>query len=159
MRSKRSREGTRSPWRTVGCILAVAGWISGCVGNHPKPCTESSDCQPGGICDGQGFCTHECRSDADCPCGSVCRSGCGLCLRADDGDLATCFAVDHAITPAAALGACRGPAGGASEPASDAAAAPDAATCLPPVRPLFCGVDSATTPPPARVDASLEVGP
>ena len=59
-------EGTPNNWiPSIG-----AGYVPGCV-VHEDTCTRNDEC-PKGFCAAAGFCSHECETDSDCPCGSVC---------------------------------------------------------------------------------------
>jgi hypothetical protein len=150
--------------RRANIILAVvvAGLMMACVGNHPKACIQSSDCQPGGFCDGQGFCDHECRQSTDCPCGSSCNRGCGLCLRSDTGALATCYAIDQNVSEAEALGACQSAPVLVVDGATEQTRAFDTGeggACLPPPRVLSCAIDAGAAPAPAQNDAGMDAAP
>jgi hypothetical protein len=139
-----------SPSWLLRFLAVLSLWGPACVGDHPKSCTQSGDCQPGGVCDGQGFCTHECRTNVDCPCGSACNRSCGLCLRADTGGLATCFAVDRNVSVNEALGACRaGAADAGSNAGADATTEQEGGACLPAPVKLTCGIDAGALVPTA----------
>lgn len=160
---------TKPPARWILRFLAALSlWGPACIGNHPKSCTQSGDCQPGGLCDGQGFCTHECRSNVDCPCGSSCNRSCGLCLRVDTGGLATCFAIDRNVSINEALGACRNPspapaprdgaADAGPKAAEEATAALEGGACLPAPMTLTCGIDAGSLVPTADAGQSDDAG-
>jgi hypothetical protein len=174
--SKESSRRVVARWAILG-FFGLSGTVGvACIGDHPKACTESSECQPGGICDGQGFCTHECRQDADCPCGSSCNRSCGICLRNDTGGLATCFAIERNVSVKEALGACRAQdvpllSRDASVDA-EASGDLDGGACLPEPAVMMCDLDAGTmmepgadaAPPPdggtapdVTADASADV--
>lgn len=77
-----------------------------CIHHRPQSCQRQSDCA-GEICSSRGFCTHECKKDVDCPCGSICATSCGICIRADQAGPATCFAFQAGLDTPTLLGACR----------------------------------------------------
>ena len=134
-------------------LASAALALGACIGNHPKACMRNSEC-PGAICDGQGFCAQECVRDSDCPCGAVCDTSCGLCLRADNGGIATCFAANRNLSVREALGACRGGDGGVLTPSPGADAA-----CPPLPDLLMCGIDASAPPPDASSDAPADDAP
>lgn len=92
--------------------LAMLAAVSGCVSNPADSCLYHSDCQRDGkkgVCAANGFCERECVDDSDCPCGSFCASGCGLCITDDLAGSATCFAQDRGLSSTEIItGACRG---------------------------------------------------
>jgi hypothetical protein len=91
-----------TPW--VGLVLVA------CVGTTSRPCRTQTDCETDGqdgFCTNGGFCARECVRDTDCPCGSFCAVGCGLCIRDDCAGAATCFANDRGLDNETVLGVCR----------------------------------------------------
>ncbi|HJL17295.1 MAG TPA: hypothetical protein RMH99_16630 [Sandaracinaceae bacterium LLY-WYZ-13_1] len=109
--------------RVFGPALALlTGAFS--LGCEPAtPCRNNSDCLLAegdggtriGICSARGFCRTECRDDGDCPCGSFCAAGCGVCIRNDRAGPATCFGYDNFQSSGQLLGVCLvgvGPDGG-----------------------------------------------
>ena len=113
----------------VALLLSVAVLGTGCVVDRRAACRFHSDCDDG-YCAQTGFCRRECVEDEDCPCGSYCAAGCGICIRDDNAGPATCIPLDDGLTTDAEVtGACRlrspsrdaaAPDGG---PATDAAGA------------------------------------
>lgn len=86
-------------------VLAVS-LPQACIGDRPVTCRTSSDCESS-FCADSGFCDRECREHIDCPCGSVCATSCGLCVRLDGRGPATCFALSRGLDTNEVLGACR----------------------------------------------------
>ena len=104
-----------------------------CIGNRPRRCEAQSDClAQGAVCSTRGYCEKECSTSEDCPCGSYCAEGCGLCIRADNTGAATCFPSDNGLTVNETLGVCRPSLKPPLEQRSDAGA------CIVPLPPLMC---------------------
>lgn len=92
-------------------LLAVVTTTVAC--SPATPCSNNSDCllatdpeRQIGICSARGFCRSECDADEDCPCGSYCADGCGVCIRDDRAGPATCFGADNAYSTAELLSVC-----------------------------------------------------
>ena len=102
------------PLLLLSFVLAPAG----CMGPGSRAqCRSQKDCADAGmICSGNGFCRQECATDAECPCGSVCATTCGLCLRLGSGIPVTCFAYNRGLSREEAMGACRGAVVGPGTP-------------------------------------------
>jgi hypothetical protein len=96
----------------VGVLFAPLTMLTAaCVSNPADSCMRHSDCQQdgkAGVCAANGFCERECIQDQDCPCGSFCASGCGLCITNDLAGPATCTPDRWGLRPEAIVtGACR----------------------------------------------------
>ena len=114
----------------VTCFIVA---LAGCIGNRPRRCEQHSDCLPyDSVCSTRGFCAQECTRSEDCPCGSYCAEGCGICIRSDNVGAATCFASDTGLTAAETLGVCRP----SLQPASTQRQ--DAGVCIAPLPSLMC---------------------
>ena len=113
-------------------IAFFAATVStGCVGSRPDACIEHSDCRHGQFCTANGFCHHECSADSDCPCGSFCASSCGICLRNDFANAATCVARDRGLVTAQDVrGVCRADIPPDAGVPADAAASSDGGDML-----------------------------
>lgn len=124
-------------------FLALAGVLgpAGCIGERPEKCTYHSDCRDS-FCSAQGFCVSECDQDRDCPCGSVCVKGCGLCVREDGAGLATCFAINRGVSAAEALGSCVLPPQSANGAAGAAGQTESTRACGDVVAPPLTCIDS-----------------
>jgi hypothetical protein len=107
-------------WGWPGMLLLTIGGLlpPACIGERPGSCSTQSDCATGQFCGGSGFCETECRQDFDCPCGSKCALGCGICLRDDGLGPATCFPFQRGIGTDEVLGACRNRAAGSGNAGS-----------------------------------------
>ncbi|MEQ8461517.1 MAG: hypothetical protein RLO52_20165 [Sandaracinaceae bacterium] len=94
-------------------FTVAAGFLAACTGATRHSCRTHQDCRGDdgverGFCTDRGFCARECEEDLDCPCGSFCAEGCGICVRDDCANAATCFAENRGLTTAqGVLGACR----------------------------------------------------
>jgi hypothetical protein len=90
---------------TFVCAAVIA---QGCV-VHEERCTRNAECDDyrAGFCSKSGFCTKECVRSIDCPCGSICATGCGICLRVDFSGPATCFPYREGLSTEEVLGTCR----------------------------------------------------
>jgi hypothetical protein len=100
------------------CAPAQRNWLTcllgglllldlACIGHRPRRCSAHTDCAADQeFCDTRGFCQQECSQMADCPCGSYCATGCGLCIRVDNRGPGTCFGVESGLGVQEVLGVC-----------------------------------------------------
>lgn len=139
--------GQKHQWSRLGAILTLCvTMLPSCAGKRRDSCSRLGDCDDG-ICSSMGFCEAECAKDEDCPCGSFCSTGCGVCLTNLGNGPATCFAITRGLTPEEILGAC---------PVPNAKLSADASTdgssrvqCeLPPVTVAGCKQPVPASPPP-----------
>lgn len=150
-------------WRSVRAFLVVAALLplgSSCISNRKAPCVRSSDCA-NGYCGADGFCETECSRDEDCPCGSRCAIGCGICIRDDGTGPATCEPFDRGLSLAEILGVCRS-AGAPQGGSSPEITGPDGGTkldggtlmcVLEPVTSTSCALRAQVPEQPATIDA------
>ena len=149
----------------ISVMLATIAVVSACIGTRPQTCGTHGECA-GGICNAQGFCETECSVSKDCPCGSLCRPSCGLCVRVDLAGPATCFAFQRGLNTPGVLGVCRADIPDASPDGADASLAEsEAGVCkseLPTLPscllspPAIVAADAATDATP---DATEDAGP
>jgi hypothetical protein len=87
------------------CVLFLMLLCSACVKDREDACSRQSDCKEA-FCSGPGFCSHECVRDSDCPCASYCEKKCGICIREDNHDPATCYPIVQGLTVEEIKGVC-----------------------------------------------------
>lgn len=93
--------------QSLGIFGLLLLFCSGCVGDRPKSCLRQTDCSDTSqFCSGAGFCSHECVLDSDCPCASYCELKCGICIREDNQDPATCYPITQGLTVEDIRGVC-----------------------------------------------------
>jgi hypothetical protein len=116
-------------------VFGASSLLTGCMGPGSRSRCERQDECSEGICSNNGFCRQECKQDRDCPCGAICAVTCGLCIRLDTGDPATCFAHSRGLSREEARGACAAFVPPTRQPASQIQCVPTVEDC-PTFRPL-----------------------
>lgn len=147
-------------------FTVTAGLLTACTGGVRHACRTHEDCREEdggsrGFCTDRGFCARECEEDRDCPCGSFCADGCGICVRDDCTNAATCFAENRGLRAAQdVLGACRALDCARRAPPEDGGLCdrePETLPmCVQPARPRV--VDAGAGQPVAPEDAGLGDG-